>query len=373
MSAAEVWAGGAAGALALLVCVYLTLLGRALRNERVIAMAITAMHDALDDEPAPQRVLLSAVAGTLTAQDQAAGRVEVTIHELALRGYQVPEPEELLAELLALPEPQVLVAEFLEKHGGNPRSAAAFSSVAADLVRTATVEAFRDLPGRGAGESLVLLERLLLLAADGRIAPVALAGLAAPPDPTAPATPPYRAPRVADLDPTAMAGLVQGLDGTVRRYLRLATLLHGQAEAILRVRRVAKQPRLAALRGRVLDLARYPPPRLPEFRRSDLGDLEIAFDAVGEMVDTAAQRLAEGGPAQAVHMLAGLRVPLPAGLPGRMYHQESLAQVRPLAAFGVWHRLAVSRWVGATLHAQSGTQPGAFAGAPDHDSSTEGR
>lgn len=371
MSAAEAWAGGAAGTLAVLVCVYLTLLGRALRNERVVAMAVIAMRDALDDEPVPQRALLSAVADTLMAQDHAAGEVELIMHELALRGHQVPEADQILAGILALPEPQLLMAEFLEKHGGNPRSAAASRSVAADLVRTATVEAFHDLPGRG-GESLVFLERLLLLAADGRVAPVALAGLAAPAGPAAPS---YRAPRVADLDPVAMAELVRGLDGTVRRYLRLATLVHDQAEAILRVRRVARRPRLAAVRARVLELVRYPPPRRLEFRPSDLVDLEIAFDAVGEVVDAAARRLAGGSPAQAVHMLAGLRIPLPAGLPGRMYHQEALAQVRPLAAFGVWHRLAVSRWVAATVQAlaQHRTQPEVFAGAPDHDSPTEGR
>ncbi|MGH3122139.1 MAG: hypothetical protein ACRDND_14090 [Streptosporangiaceae bacterium] len=371
MSPAEAWAGGAVGALALLVCIYLALLMRALRNERIIAMALTAMHDTLEDQPPPQRVLLSTVADTLMAQENAVGRVEVTIHELAQGGYQVPGPEELLTELLALPEPQLLVAEFLREHAGGPHSAAAFSSVAADMVRSATVETFRDLADRGTGESLVSLERLLLLAAEGRIAPVALAGLTALP---APAAPPYRAPRVADLDPAAMAEIARALDATVRRYLRLATLLHGQGEAIVRIRRVAGKPRLAVLRARVLELVRYPPPRRPEFRPGDLAALEIAFDAVGEVVDTAEQRVTEGGPTQAVHLLAGLRVPLPAGLPGRMFHQESLAQVRPLAELGAWHRLAVSRWTAATLQAiaQRRTQPGAFAGAPGRDSTAEG-
>ena len=255
MSAAEAWAAGVAGAVVLFVCVYLTLLMRALRNERVIAMALAAMHDALDEDPPPQRVLLSAVADTLMAQEQAAGRIEVAVHELALRGRPVPEPEELLTELLALPEPQQLVAEFLEKHGGTTRSAATFTSVAANLIRAATGEAFRDLACPGGARNQVRLERLLLLAAEGRIAPVALAGLAVPPDPDAP---PYWAPRVADVDPLAIARIAQNLDDTVRRYLRLATLLHGQAEAILRVRRVAKQPRLAALRARVLDFMRNP-------------------------------------------------------------------------------------------------------------------
>jgi hypothetical protein len=371
MIPAEVWAGGAVGALALLVCVYLALLVRALRNERIIAMALTAMHDTLENQSPPQRVLLAAVADTLIAQDNAAGRVEVTIHELAQGGYQVPEPEDLLTELLALPEPQLLVAEFLQEHAGGPHSAAAFSSVAAGLVRSATAATFGDLADRCMGESLVSLERLLLLAADGRIAPVALAGLAALPAPTAPS---YRAPRVADLDPAAMAEIVWALDGTVRRYLRLATLLHGQGEAIAGVRRAAGPPRLAVLRTRVLEFVRYPPPRRPEFRPGDLGALEIAFEAVGEVVDTAEQRVTEGGSVQAVHLLAGLRVPLPAGLPGRMFHQESLAQVRPLAELGAWHRLAVSRWTAATLQAiaQRRIQPGAFAGTPDRDSTAEG-
>jgi hypothetical protein len=372
MIPAEVWAGGAVGAFALLVCVYLALLIRALRNERILAVALTAMHDTLRDQPPPQRVLLSTVADTLMAQDNAAGQVEVTIHELVQGGYQVPEPEELLTGLLALPEPQLLVAEFLREHAGGMHSAAAFSSVAADLVRSATIETFRDLADRSTGESLVSLERLLLLAAEGHIAPVAMAGLTAPP---ASAAPPYRAPRVADLDPAAIAEIARALDGTVRRYLRLATLLHGQGEAILRIRRLTRQPRLAVLRARVLEFVRYPPPRRPEFRPGDLADLEIAFDAVGEVVGTAEQRVSEGCPAEAVHLLAGLRVPLPAGLPGRMFHQESLAQVRPLAELGAWHRLAVSRWTAATVHAiaQRRTQPAAFAGTPDRDSTAEGR
>jgi hypothetical protein len=371
MGASEAWAGSAAGALVLLVSVYLVLLFRALRNERVIGIAIVAMHAALTDEPPPQRALLSAVADTLAAQERAAARIEVAIHELALRGHQVPQSEELLKELLDLPEPQLLIADFLGEYGGGPGSEAAFASVAAGLLRAATGEVFGDL----ADEGLLELDRLLVLAAEGRIAPVALAGLDAPLDP---GPPPYRAPRVADLDPAAMLAIARALDRTTRRHLRLATLLHGQAEAILRLRR-SEQRGPAVLWARVWQLVRFPQARKPEFRPGDLAALVIAFDAVGEVVDTAAERLAEGEPTHAAHLLAGLRVPVSAGLPGRMYHQESLAQVRPLAAFGVWHRLAVSRWAASTLKAivqgqmEPATSSGSSAGSPDHDARDEGR
>ena len=77
----------------------------------------------------------------------------------------------------------------------------------------------------------------------------------------------------------------------------------------------------------------------------------IALEAVGEVVGTVAERPAEGEPAHAAHLLAGLRLPVPAQLPGRMYHQESPVQVRPLAAFGIWHRLALSRWAASALQA----------------------
>ena len=48
-------------------------------------------------------------------------------------------------------------------------------------------------------------------------------------------------------------------------------------------------------------------------------------------------------PREHARALTGLRIPVPAGLPGRMYHQESSAQDRIPAAFRVWHRPAVSR------------------------------
>src|ERR1700761_2791317 len=48
-------------------------------------------------------------------------------------------------------------------------------------------------------------------------------------------------------------------------------------------------------------------------------------------------------PREHARALTGLRIPVPAGLPGRMYHQESSAQDRIPAAFRVWRRPAVSR------------------------------
>jgi hypothetical protein len=342
MNAAVIWAGGIACALVVLTSIYLIMLFRALRNEQVIGNAIRAMHAALDDDPSPQRSLLSSVADALMAQERAAARIEVTVHELALRGSQVPPPEDLLKELLALPEPQQFITDFLSEYGSYPASRSAFSSVAADLLRAATIEVFGDL----AGENPVGMERLLLLADEGTIATVAMAGIEADGDSL---SPPYRAPGVADLDAVAMAGIVRALDRTIRRQLRLATLLHGQAEAILGTRGDGR--RRSVLRAHAQQLLRLPWPGEPEFGSTELTALAAAFDAVGEVIDTAAERLNDDEPMSAAHLLAGLRVPVPGGLPGRIYHQESLAQARPLAALGTRHRLEVCRWAGAALRA----------------------
>jgi hypothetical protein len=343
MGAGGAWAGGVAGSLAVLVSVYITVGLRVRRNEHVISFAVAAMRASLDGGPAAQRVLLGAVADTLVAQERAAARIEAVVRECALRGQQ---PEELLRELLGLPEPQLLVAGFLAEHGGAPGAAAAFTAIAAGLVRAAAAEVFADLEPADLPE----LDRLLLLAADGQIAPVARAGLAAVTDL---ARWPYRSPRLADLDAVAMTALARGLDGTARRYLRLATVLHGQAEARLHARPGVPDPRggQARLWARARWLVRLPQARPPAFEPADLAGLEIAFDAVGEVIDLAAEHLAAGQLAIAVQLLAGLRLPVPAGLPGRMYHQESLAQARPLAALGTWHRLAVARSAAAALRA----------------------
>jgi hypothetical protein len=332
-------------------------------------MAIAAMHSALAAEPPPQRALLGAVAGTLAEQERAAARIEVTIHELAQNGDQ-PPPQALLGELFALPEPHLLIADFLGEYGGAAGSGAIVASVAADLLQAATLEIFRDLADRNP----VQLERLLLLAAEGKIVPVAQAAWDASVD----AGPlPYRAPRAADAGLTEMLAIAQALDRAVRRQLRLITLLHGQAEAMLRLQR--HEPTGAGLLwARVRQAAHFPLARSPRFQPGDLAVLVTTFDAVGEIVDTAEKRLAEGEPAGAVHLLAGLRVPVPEGLPGRIYHQECLAQARPLAAVAVRHRLAVSRWAAAALRTARWDQmsqsalSGSMIGSTDRGAGDEG-
>jgi hypothetical protein len=341
MSVTEVGAG-LAGVLALLASVYFTLYFRALRNEQVIASAIAAMRAERTGSPPPQRALLSKVADTLSAQERAADRIAMVIHDRALSADEILRPEELLKELLDLPEPQLLLTDFFREYGGSPGSEAAFTSLAGKLVQTATAEVFADLAGASQPE----LEQLLALAAEGTMATVALAGLAVPPAPGGPA---YEAPRAADRDPEGMAAMARVMNQSVRRQLRLATLLHGQAEAMLRV----QQNELHGLSGlwvRAHRVGRFRRRKTP-FGSAELDDLVTAFDAVGELSDTAAGYVATDDPAHAVYVLSGLRMPAPAGLPGRLYHQESLAQVRPLAIFGIWHRLAVSRWAAAALKA----------------------
>ncbi|MGO9081155.1 MAG: hypothetical protein ACLQDY_19300 [Streptosporangiaceae bacterium] len=367
VNTATLWAGGLAGFVALLVIIYVTLLLRALQNERVIGMAIKAMHDALADGPAPQPALLRAVADVLVAQERAAGRIEVAVHDAAARHAAPPPVAELLRELNRLPEPQLLITDFLVKHGGGRGSMAAFTGIATSLVRAATVEVFSDL----VNDSTIELERLLLLADEGRIAGLALAGLELSQNSTLPS---YRAPRLTDQDPAALVALFHALDGTTRRHLRLATLLHGQAEVMLRVRKYQRSRGLARLRAWAREQAHVPWLRTPDISRADLAALEVAFDALGEALDLAADHLADGEVAHAIYLLAGLRVPAPAGLPGRLHHREVLAQVRPLAAVGVWHRLAVSRWAASAVHALERNWPpaaSACAGARETDRTRE--
>ncbi len=336
-------AGCSVGALVVLVSVYFVLLFRGLRNELVIGDAIESMRAALDAKSPPQRTLLAAVADTLIAQERAAAKVKAIVCDLTCSADQTPSPGDLLKGLLNLPEPQLLVADFLRIHAGDPGAQAMYASVAADMLSAATVEAFSDLADQG----LVDLDRLLLLADDGRIGTVALTGFGLALDPNPPQ---HNVPRVADLNPDGMAAIVSSLGRTTRRQLRLATVLHGQAEAMMRLRR-SKRRGAVALWMRLRNLASFPLPRKPDFRLDDLNELAVALDAVGEVLHLADEQLACGEPTGAAHKLAVLRVPVPAGLPGRMYLQESLAQVRPLARFGVWHRLAVCRWAASALNA----------------------
>ncbi|MGH3277506.1 MAG: hypothetical protein ACRDNZ_24675 [Streptosporangiaceae bacterium] len=337
--------GCSAGALVVLLSVYLALLIRGLRNELIIGEAIEAMRKALDADPPPQRELLAAVADALAAQDRAAARIDMIVRDLICSLDALPRRDELLSELLELPEPQLLVADFLRVHAGGPSAQAMFLSVAADMLRSGTAKAFGDLAAQGLAD----LDRLMPLADGGLIGAVAQAGHASALDPNPPH---HQAPRVDDLDPAGLAAIVRSLDRTARRQLRLATVLHGQAEAMMRLRR-SRRRGAAALWLRLRNLASFPLPRKPDFRLDDLNQLAIALDAVGEVLHLAGELAAAGELTRAAHRLAVLRVPVPAGWPGRMYLQESLAQARPLARFGVWHRLAVCRWTTSALAAIS--------------------
>jgi hypothetical protein len=339
---AGVWGALVIGAAVVFASVYVAVLLRGVENERVISSAITAMVAARNstDTP-PQRALLRSVADTLLAQERAAAKIEAAVYEAALPGHQVPELEELLKELLALPEPQLIVADFLDEHGGGSAEPAGFDALAAHLVSSATGSVYAGLAD---GDGEAYWYKLLAIAMNGRIEPVARAAfdLSGPPRQA-------HAPRMEDANPAATARVAGALDQATRRQLRLATLLHGQAEAILRLRGQGyeRERRTVALRIRRLLAA----PRLklgrPQFQLADLAVIEVSLDAVGEVVDTAAEHLDDGDPARAAYLLAGAQVPAPGGLPGRVYSQDALSQVRPLAALGVWHRLAVCRWAAA--------------------------
>ncbi len=354
MGAATV-AGCAIGGLIVLACIYFGLVARALQNEFIIGHAITAMLTALEEKPPPQRTFLSAVADLLARQERVAVQVESQVRGLESPCDPLPTLNQVLTELLGLPEPQVLVGDFLREHAGDPGSEGISASVTADMLRAATMSVFGDL----ADQRPVEYDRLLILAEQGEIFKIALASFDAGADPRPPCD---HLARLADMNPRAMAAIVTALDGATRRQLRLATVLHSQAEVMLRFQRV-KRRGLRRLWIRFRSFASFPLPRRPDFHLENLNRLAAAFDAIGEVLQMAAEQLDIGEATRAARLLAGLRVPVPAGLPGRIFLQESLAQARPLAQFGVWHRLAVSRWVAYQLDviAREQQQRAAFA------------
>ncbi len=337
-------AGGAVGVLVVLVCIYFGLVARALQNEFVIGHAIIAMLTALEAEPPPQRAFLSAVADLLASQERAAAQVESLVRGQGPPDELLPPLNQPLSELLGLPEPQVLVGDFLREHAGGPSSEGIFASVTADMLRAATMSVFGDL----ADLRPVEYDRLLALAEQGQIVKFAPASFDSGACSSLPLDP---MPSPADMNPQGMAAIVTALEAATRRQLRLATVLHSQAEAMLRVRRL-KRRGLRGLWMRLRSFASFPLPRRPDFQLESLNRLAVAFDAIGEVLQMAAEDLDVGEAFRAARLLAGLRVPVPAGLPGRIYLQEVLAQARPLAQFGVWHRLAVLRWT--ARHLESG-------------------
>jgi hypothetical protein len=370
MSAAEVWVCGAAAVIFLFISAYVSLLVRGAANERVISEAIAAMLAARQHQDIPpQRKLLRTITETLADQERAAARIAATVHESLLPGPARTSPPAVVKEILGLPEPQLLVTDFFAEYAGDAGSADTFTAFAGQLVRAETKRVYADLDGDVSPE----LDRLLALAMEGRIAEVAMAGLEVRSGPRQ-----ARAPLMTDGHSGAVEHVARGLEQATRRQMRLVTLLHEQATAILRLRAAPRGERVgeavwswlrrrarggspdsadgpdSGLRLRVHRLLATPRLKLRQvsFRQEDLDSLEVVFDAIGEAVTNALECVAGGEPMRALYLLAGIRVPVPSGLPGRIYNQDSLAQVRPLVALGVWHRLAVCRWAAvATDHA----------------------
>jgi len=372
---AEMWVFGAAAAIILFVSVYFSLLLRGAANERVIGEAVEAMlaERQRKDVP-PQWRLLRAITQTLADQERAAARISAAVGQCRSPGSPPVSPRDVLAEILDLPEPQVAVTDFFAEYAGDPESSGMFAAFAGQLVRAETRRVYQDL----GGDQKAGLGELTALAVEGRVAPVAMAGLEVPGGPSRP-----DAPLITDDDDGAVGQVVRGLEQATRRQLRLAVLLHSQAAAIARLRaspddraaeaiwtylrrraRAGADPArdggdAATLRLRLHRLLAAP--RLKRqrarFQPNDLDSLEVVFDAIGEAIADALEAVAEGEPMRAIYLLAGIRVPVPAGLPGRVYNQESLAQVRGLVTIGIRHRLAVCRWAAASLD-DAGPGPG---------------
>lgn len=364
---AEMWIYGATAAIIIFISVYFSLLLRGATNDRVIGEAVAAMLAARQrkDIP-PQWRLMRTITQTLADQERAAARISAAVGQALLPGSPQNRPLDVVAEILGLPEPQLVVTDFFAEYAGDAESAGMFAAFAGQLVRTETRRVYEDLDG----DSSPGLARLMALAMEGRVAPVALAGLEVHGSPRQ-----ADAPLITDGDYGAVEQVVRGLEQATRRQLRLAVLLHSQAAAIAQLR-ASRDDRAAEaiwtylrrrVRGRAgeasaggdavtlrLRLHRLlAAPRLKlqraRFQQDDLDSLEVVFDAIGEAVANALECLAQGEPMRALYLLTGIRVPVPAGLPGRVYNQDSLAQARPLVALGVRHRLAVCRWAAIAL------------------------
>ncbi len=366
------WVFGAAATIILFLFVYFSLLLRGAANERVIGEAVEAMLAKRQSKDVPpQWQLLRAVMQALADQERAAARIAMAVGQFRSPGSPPASPRDVLAEILDLPEPQVEVADFFAEYAGDPESSGMFAAFAGQLVRAETRRVYQDLDG----DTKAGLGELTALALEGRVAPVALAGLEVPGGPSGP-----DAPLITDGDDGAVGHVVRGLEQATRRQLRLAVLLHSQAAAMARLR-ASRDDRAAEaiwtyLRRRArgganpagdavtlrLRLHRLlAAPRLKRqrarFQPGDLDSLEVVFDAIGEAIANAHEALAEGEPMRAIYLLAAIRVPVPAGLPGRVYNQDSLAQVRRLVTIGIRHRLAVCRWAAAAMD-DAGPAPG---------------
>jgi hypothetical protein len=371
---AEMWVFGAGATIILFLSVYFSLLLRGAANERVIGEAVEAMlADRQRKDVPPQWRLLRAIMQTLADQERAAARISVAVSQFRSPGSPPVSPRDVVAEILDLPEPQVAVTDFFAEYAGDPESSGMFAAFAGQLVQAETRRVYQDL----GGDQKAGLGELTALALDGRVAPVAVAGLEVSGGPSGP-----DAPLITDGDDGAVEHVVRGLEQATRRQLRLAVLLHSQATAIARLR-ASRDDRAAeaiwtylSRRGGGADPASdggdtvtlrlrlhrlLAAPRLKRqrarFQPDDLDSLEVVFDAIGEAIANAVEALTEGEPMRAIYLLAGIRVPVPAGLPGRVYNQDSLAQIRRLVTVGIRHRLAVCRWAAASLD-DTGPAPG---------------
>ena len=202
-----------------------------------------------------------------------------------------------------MPEPQELVTDFFAEHAGDAGSAGAFAAFAGQLIRSEIMRVYPDLDDDWSAD----LDRLLAVAADGRISAVAFAGLD-----LRSGTRQGRVPRITDADEvtvpeirggdraghqaSAAPGDVAARPGrsdlaATRRPLETATAGGGPvavapagqdessrespdpggASRWLRVRRLLAAPRIKL--------------RRPGFRKEDLESLEVTFDAIGEAIE----------------------------------------------------------------------------------------
>jgi hypothetical protein len=128
-------------------------------------------------------------------------------------------------------------------------------------------------------------------------------------------------PRLDTIDRAEIARVARDLHDTTEQHVRLTCMLVRQARAISQ-RDVGSG--LAA----------------------DIAALSAAVAAAERLVRASRASLAEGACLRALSQLTEVRLPLaPVGFPGRKFHEDALAQVRPLAVLALAHQMVVARWM----------------------------
>jgi hypothetical protein len=85
---------------------------------------------------------------------------------------------------------------------------------------------------------------------------------------------------------------------------------------------------------------------------AEVARLRAALSAADEALATGQAALAAGSYLEAARHVLSARLPLQSGsFPGHIFHQDLLAQARPLAVLAIAHRMAVARWSGLALAA----------------------